>query len=361
VGVAVGGIFAIGAREALRAGPKTKRRLSYKLDKGLAQSLKAHTPTAEYARKAPGVHKGGMLYVTRIALTGGPCAGKSSSMDSLREMLTQQGYDVYFAPEVPTVMMNGGCKYPGIDGGEALMQFEMGLINLQLQLERTFTQVATSTGRPSVVIMDRGLLDIKAYLPEDLWAELLKRLNLTESYLLGRYDLVLHLKTAAHGAEKFYTLTQAEGSGVRSETAEQARALDDKMVSCWGRHPNHAIIGNTEYKDFKGKLEATNEHVMRTVRALTRADLAMSFLRKQVSGKSCEETFAIFDKDKNNSIEASELLEAVSTYGLEISLEEAQRLINELTGKPAGEGGALGLEEFRKAVMLLLEESAMEE
>lgn len=62
-------------------------------------------------------------------------------------------------------MMNGGCKYPGIDGGEALMEFEMALINLQMQMERTFTKVATSTGRPSVVIMDRGLLDIKAYLP----------------------------------------------------------------------------------------------------------------------------------------------------------------------------------------------------
>lgn len=33
--------------------------------------------------------------------------------------------------------------------------------------------------------MDRGLMDIKAYLPENLWNELLQRVNLTESYLLG--------------------------------------------------------------------------------------------------------------------------------------------------------------------------------
>lgn len=56
--------------------------------------------------------------------------------------------------------------------------------------------------------------------------------------------------TAAHGAEKFYTLVQAEGVSVRSESPEQARALDDKMRECWGRHPNHAVIGN-EGKSFQ--------------------------------------------------------------------------------------------------------------
>ena len=90
-----------------------------------AQTLKAgNEPAVSYQKK-----KGGKLYCTRIALTGeskprsplelscllptstsvnvsiainagGPCAGKSSSMESLREMLTKEGYDVYFAPEV---------------------------------------------------------------------------------------------------------------------------------------------------------------------------------------------------------------------------------------------------------------------
>jgi len=43
----------------------------------------------------------------------------------------------------------------------------------------------------------------------------------------SRYDLVLHLVTAAHGAEKFYTRSN---NATRKETPEQARALDDKMV-----------------------------------------------------------------------------------------------------------------------------------
>jgi len=55
--------------------------------------------------------------------------------------------------------------YPGLDGGKALVEFETGLIQAQLQLENSFTQIARSTGRPTVVILDRGLLDVGAYLP----------------------------------------------------------------------------------------------------------------------------------------------------------------------------------------------------
>ena len=51
--------------------------------------------------------------------------------------------------------------------------------------------------------MDRGLLDIAAYLPRDLWCKLLDVEGSTEKSLVDRYDLVLHLVTAADGAEKF--------------------------------------------------------------------------------------------------------------------------------------------------------------
>ena len=122
--------------------------------------LKAGHINTKFKRHGP-TEKGSTMYVPRIALTGGPCAGKSSSMQNLTESLLNLGYDVYFVPEVPTVLMNGGCKYPGFNGGQALADFEVALMGLQLQMERSFTQIAASTSRPSVLIMDRGLLDIK--------------------------------------------------------------------------------------------------------------------------------------------------------------------------------------------------------
>lgn len=45
---------------------------------------------------------------------------------------------------------------------------------------------------------------------------------------------MLHLVTAANGAEKFYgDATNA----TRHETAAQARELDDKIIKQWSKHP----------------------------------------------------------------------------------------------------------------------------
>ena len=90
--------------------------------------------------------------VYRVVLTGGPCGGKSSALKDFTKKLNEHGYDVYTAPEVPTIMINGGCQYPGMEGKEELDEFETALLKLQLQMESSFTQCAASTGRPSVVV-----------------------------------------------------------------------------------------------------------------------------------------------------------------------------------------------------------------
>ncbi|CAJ1937263.1 unnamed protein product [Cylindrotheca closterium] len=201
-------------------------------------------------------------YVFRIVLTGGPCGGKSSSLDDMTKSLVKKGYDVMCVPEVPTILLNGGCKYPGEDGNkEALIIFEKALIEAQLQMERSFIDIAESTNRPTLVIMDRGLLDVAAYLPADLWVETQKAVNLTEEQMADRYDLVLHLTTAAEGAEKYYT---TENNAVRLETAEQARELDKKIRTGYQRaHKNVKVVDNST--DFQGKLKRATDHVIELV------------------------------------------------------------------------------------------------
>jgi hypothetical protein len=43
-----------------------------------------------------------------------------------------------------------------------LLAFEQSIILMQMQVEESFLSVARSTGRPGVVVFDRGLLDIPA-------------------------------------------------------------------------------------------------------------------------------------------------------------------------------------------------------
>lgn len=37
-------------------------------------------------------------------------------------------------PEVPTILIEGGAAYPGLEGGRRLIQFEVALLRLQLQV-----------------------------------------------------------------------------------------------------------------------------------------------------------------------------------------------------------------------------------
>ena len=54
-----------------------------------------------------------------------------------------------------------------------------------------------------------------------------------------RYDLVIHLVTAADGASAFYT---TRNNSARSENISQALALDAKTRECWSVHSNVQVI-----------------------------------------------------------------------------------------------------------------------
>jgi hypothetical protein len=57
----------------------------------------------------------------------------------------------------------------------------------------------------TVILIDRGLMDGSAYVDKTQWKGLLDEMGVTNVQLRDhRYDAVLHLVTAADGAERFY-------------------------------------------------------------------------------------------------------------------------------------------------------------
>ena len=52
--------------------------------------------------------------VVRVALTGGPCAGKSSALERLVERATHEGFDIMTAPEVATLYFNSSYQLPAL-------------------------------------------------------------------------------------------------------------------------------------------------------------------------------------------------------------------------------------------------------
>ena len=91
-------------------------------------------------------------------------------------------------------------------------------------------------------------MDGSAYVPKHLWERILTDYDLVESKLRDqRYDLVIHMSTAADGAENFYTLGNNEA---RSENMTFAMELDKKLQEAWIDHPNFVQIHNKEFTSF---------------------------------------------------------------------------------------------------------------
>ena len=49
-----------------------------------------------------------MKTISKIVITGGPCAGKTTGMSWIQNTFTQRGYVVLFVPETSTELITGG-------------------------------------------------------------------------------------------------------------------------------------------------------------------------------------------------------------------------------------------------------------
>ena len=187
----------------------------------------------------------------RVILTGGPCGGKSTALSLLTTTL-QKSYNVYTVPETSTILLSNGCSYPGLDNLELLLHYEFEYTQLQYGIENAFNSIAQKNleinGKKSIILYDRGILDVKAYVTDSIWNRILDNLKLTEDTILSRYDLVCHLVSAADGASAFYS---HETNSSRTESVEQAKALDKRTRLCWVNHKDIHVIDNSTTFDMK--------------------------------------------------------------------------------------------------------------
>ena len=188
------------------------------------------------------------VQITKIVITGGPCAGKTTAMSWIQSNFTKLGYQVLFVPETATELITGGVA-PWTCGSNA--EYQKCQMKLQLEKEKIFEQgAATMAAEKILIVCDRGALDNKAYMSELDFACVLESLGCNEVELRDHYDAVFHLVTAAKGAEEFYTTAN---NAARTETVEQAAQLDDKLIAAWTGHPHLRVIDNGT--DFEDKLK----------------------------------------------------------------------------------------------------------
>ncbi len=197
--------------------------------------------------------------ITKIVLTGGPCAGKTTGMSWIQNTFKRMGYTLIFMQEPATELKSSGITPARCS---SMMAYQLFQMKLQLEKEEVYTRAAgdiargcteetgeqssaasigRQAGRKVLIVCDRGFFDNRAYMTEEEFEEALRILGVSEEEKLLSYDAVFHLETTAKNASVYYgTATNA----IRDETPEQAAALDDRIIAAWEKHPYFRIIEN---------------------------------------------------------------------------------------------------------------------
>ena len=122
---------------------------------------------------------------------------------------------------------------------------------LQLEKEIVFESAArTMSAEKILIVCDRGVMDSRAYMSEEdfLWA--LDFLKTDRVKARDSYDAVFHLSTVAKSGEEMYT---TDNNSARTETANEAVVLDERLIAAWTGHPHFRMIDN--FMTFEEKAE----------------------------------------------------------------------------------------------------------
>lgn len=241
--------------------------------------------------------------ITRIVITGGPCAGKTTAMSWIQNAFTKKGYLVLFVDETATQLMTGGALWKYNRNNK---EYQFCVTRLMLAKEQAFTDIAkTFEDEKVLIVCDRGTLDNRAYMTDEEFSYVLDKLGTNEVELRDHYDAVFHLVTAAKGAEDFYTYAN---NACRYETPEEAIIADDRLIAAWTGHPHLRIIDNrwdfdqkmltliTEISSFLGEprpLDTKRKYLIRypDVQALEsrpncqRVEILQAYLHSEVPGE----------------------------------------------------------------------------
>lgn len=226
----------------------------------------------------------------KCVITGGPGAGKTEIMSHLTQILEDRGYKIFVVPESPTELILNGIKP---SKHISLVDFQNFVLDKQLAKEKLYDEAANYYNKDKVIIFyDRGILDACAYVDKTpTFENMLKERGLTISDIYARYDAVLHLVTAADGAEKFYqwndpTKADVGNNAARGESPEEARIKDKKTLEAWIGHPHLRVFDNST--DFNGKIQRVIEEVFALLGEPIPKEIERKFLIRKPSREDIE-------------------------------------------------------------------------
>ncbi|EEC11249.1 conserved hypothetical protein, partial [Ixodes scapularis] len=166
---------------------------------------------------------------------------------------------------------SGGVRFPDLTPAE-VEKFQENLLKTMMSMEQAYFDLATTSKKNCLIICDRGTMDASAFVSKEIWDRIIKAHGWNTVDLRdNRYNQIIHLVSAANGAEAFYN---TEDNSCRTEGIELARERDKLAAHAWIGHPYMDVIDNST--DFDTKVRRMIESVCRRIGVDTGDRLALN-------------------------------------------------------------------------------------
>ena len=162
-----------------------------------------------------------------ILITGGACAGKTTSLEVIDNYLREKGYRVVVIDEVPTDLINKGIFYNKIGKIEFLELIIKTQINNEIECFEKYNNEENT-----IVIFDGSPIDCLKFISEDELEVILKKHDLDMDKIANRYDAIIFLQTIA---KKYPELYSNENNNARLTDINFAIERNDKLEKYYNK------------------------------------------------------------------------------------------------------------------------------
>lgn len=164
-----------------------------------------------------------------IVITGGPGAGKTAVIEMAKKILCEHSI---ILPEAASIIFGGGFwRLPSISARSAAQR---AIFHVQNEMEN----LIIGERKWAMGLCDRGTLDGFAYWPTDeklFWE--MSRSSMEQE--LNKYLAVIHLRSPSD------QLGYNHINPLRTETAIEAKQIDDRIAQIWSKHPHYEAVEST--------------------------------------------------------------------------------------------------------------------
>ena len=154
----------------------------------------------------------------KIVLTGGPCGGKTDSIEFLSKKLIEQDYLVKVVDETANFLLKLGYM-PSVN----ISTFDFQNLLFKIQ----FLNEYMSEGKSNILLCDRGLFDGKVYIGNDDFQKILDLNKVKEKEVFSTYDGALYFRSISYEYPDEFSKKRIY------ESPEVGRIRDERCKEIW--------------------------------------------------------------------------------------------------------------------------------